>query len=518
MSDAPQLKSCMTCPSMLSPAEAQQFFGKNIGTPVCARFGKPIGSVHTKDRQRKEIAQAIARPCVEYGNPRPQSVDWSKAGFKVTLPDPEVIRFNRKAQQDVVRNCGSCEHFVREDKVLTELGFGTGLCAAKGKLLLPSRLVFEARDCDSRSIALNGVRTTTSGLMMLPEYDADFTLSTDPVKYHQQMKAKSVDPTVYMTDLDVTPEDEAAGIRAWRRIVDPTTENETHLPIFRRDYFDTEEQKLIPHTGDDEHPEDYVDFGFYTYKVAVLWRELDETPGAWGQAGVGKTEFGRYMAWLMQIPFVRVSITGSSELDDLAGSMRYSKEKGTYWIDGRVTQAWSKPCVLVVDEPNTGPPDVFQYLRPMFDNSKQLVLDQNEGETRDRHDHCYPIVAMNPAWDPKNVGTHEISDADANRLMHITFTLPPVQLEKEILVTRCSHDGYTPDPKVLDTVMAIAADVRKLCENDTLPITWGIRPQLKVIRATRWFDILQCYRMAIADFLEPEVQEQFMEVVNSHVE
>lgn len=510
-------KSCIGCPSFLTPAESQTFFMKNIGVPVCARFGKPIASIETTEKKRKEVAQAIAKTCDKHGEPRPSAPNWSEADFMVTFPDPDVLTFNRRAQQDNVRNCQTCEHFVREDVVLRDLGFGTGLCSAKGKLILPARATYAARDCTERSIALNGVRTNTDGLVMLPEYSADFTLSADPIKYHEQMKRRNVDPTEYASDLEVSPEDAAIGIRAWRRIEDPTTGNETHLPIFRREFFDEREQELIPATGDDEHPEDYVDFGFYVYKVAVLWRELDETPGAWGQAGVGKTEFGRHMAWLMQIPFVRVSITGSTELDDIAGKMRFENGE-TVWQDGRVTSAWSKPCVLVVDEPNTGQPDVFQFLRPMFDNSKQLVVDSNRGEHRDRNDHCYPIVCMNPAWDAKNVGTHEISDADANRLMHIMFSLPPERLEREILTTRCAHDDYQPSREILDTVMAIAADIRKLCEDDTLPVTWGIRPQLKVIRASRWFDLKTCYRMAIADFLEPQVQEEFMDVVNSHVE
>jgi len=511
-------KSCLTCPSYLTPQESQTFFNKNIGAPVCARFGKPIGSAHTTDKQRKEVAQAIAKTCSSHGEDRPNSVDWSEARFKVTFPDPEVLQFNRKTSQENVRNCQLCEHFVSEQVVAKDLGFGVGLCSAKGNLILPSRMTFEARDCEERSAGLNGVRTNTNGLVMLPEYSADFTLSTDPVKYHQQMKLHSVDPTLHETEYEVSDEDESGGIRAWRKVEDPNTGNATLLPIFRRDFFTEQEQAHIPKTGDDEHPEDYVDFGFYVYKVSVLWRELDETPGAWGQSGVGKTEFGRHMAWLMQVPFIRISVTGSSEIEDLAGSMRYSPEKGTYWQDGRVTKAWSSACVLVVDEPNTGPPDVFQYLRPMFDNSKQLVLDQNDGETRDRHEHCYPLVAMNPAWDSKNVGTHEISDADANRLMHITFTLPPERLEREILVTRCAHDNYAVDVDILDSVMRIAKDIRALCEEDTLPITWGIRPQLKVVRATRWFSMKEAYRMAIADFLEPTVQEQFMSVVDSHVE
>jgi len=518
MSNNDDNKSCFGCPSFLTEAEGTMFFSKNIGSPVCARFGKPIGSLKSTDRQRKEVAKAIANTCHMHGEPRPASPDWNEAQFTVALPDPQVLNFNQRKQQEVVRACNGCAHFVREDVVLEQMGYASGLCSAKGKLILGNRMTYEARGCDERSLALSGVRTDVDGIMMLPEYASDFTLSTDPVKYHQQMMLNMVDPTVYETDKDVTPEQEKSGIRAWRRVVDPATENETYLPIYRRDFFNPEEQAKIPATGDDEHPEDYIDHGFYVYKVAVLWCELDETPGVWGQAGTGKTELGRHLAWLMQVPFERISITGSTELDDLAGKMHYAPDKGTYWEDGRLVKAWSKPNVLVVDEPNTGPADVWQFLRPMTDNSKQLVLDQNAGERRPRHDDCYLMLAMNPAWDPKNVGTHVVGDADVNRLMHINIPMPPERLEREIIQKRCAHDDYEIKPDVLDTIMRIAVDIRALCEENTLPITWAVRPQLKVARATKWFDMETCYRMAVADFLDPDAQQQVMEVVNSHVD
>lgn len=510
--------NCLKCPSFMSTGEATAFFQKNTGAPMCARFGKPIGSVKSTDKQRSDIGKAIAKNCSKFGEPRPTQPDWSQASFIVALPDPEVIRFNQRKQQDVVRSCNTCAHFVREDVVGKEMGFATGLCSAKGKLLLSNRYTYEARNCEDRSIALSGVRTDVHGIMMLPEYSADFTLSTDPVKYHHQMMQNFVDPTVYETDREVTAEQAEHGIRAWRRIVDSATENETYLPIYRADYFSPEEREKIPQTGDDEHPEDYIDHGFYVYKVAVLWSELDETPGVWGQAGTGKTELFRHLAWLMQLPFERISITGSTELDDLAGKMHYKPDEGTYWQDGRLVQAWSKPNVLVVDEPNTGPADVWQFLRPMTDNSKQLVIDQNAGERRPRHDDCYLGLAMNPAWDPKNVGTHVVGDADVNRLMHISIPTPPEKLEREIIEKRCAHDGYDIPRERLDTIMRIAKDIRQLADDDALPITWAVRPQLKVARASKWFDLKTCYRMAVADFLEPESAQQVLDVVDSHVE
>jgi hypothetical protein len=157
-------------------------------------------------------------------------------------------------------------------------------------------------------------------------------------------------------------------------------------------------------------------------------------------------------------------------------------------------------------------------LRPCIDNSKQLVIDANNGESLDRDVDCFLGMAMNPAWDILNVGANVISDADANRLMHLFVEIPPPEIEKQIIKTRCSHDGWEIPEATLDAVMKIATDVRELSANGTLPITWGIRPQLKAARAMRWFDSITAYKMASADFLEPPQQQLLLDAVRTHTE
>jgi MoxR-like ATPase len=506
-------RSCFGCPSLLQPAEATQFFGKTVGTPMCARFGRPIGTMNSTQSQAEKVAKHIAKNCSQWGEPRPASVQWADLNLTVTMPDPDTIGAPR-VQPELVTACNGCGNFVRADVVAKDLGWAAGLCAAKGKLLLGNRYTYEARNCEERTFGR--VRDTVNNLIMLPEYDDGFQGSNDPVKQHFRNRRNFVDPTEYESDKEVSADDAAHGIRAWRALTDYDTGNVVHLPIYRVDYFSEEEQAKIPRTGDDEHPEDYVDHGGLTYKVAVLWTELDETPGFWGQPGTGKTEFFRYMAWLMCLPFERFSITNSTDLDDLAGKMLFEENQTKYQY-GRLPQAWMKPSVIVIDEPNTGPPDVWQFLRPLTDNSKQLVLDMNKGERLKRHDDCYLGMAMNPAWDMRNVGTTQIGDADANRLMHVYVELPPAELEREIIKTACAHDGWDIPAEKLTTVMDIASDIRALTDQGTLNISWAIRPQIKVARALRWFDYVTAYRMATADYLEPQAQQELLDAVRAHV-
>lgn len=513
MSTTDPNKSCLNCPSLL-PADDSHFFRKSIGAPVCARFGKPIGRATSSEVEKQNIARQFASTCPSYGEPRPGAPDWEQAKFTVMLPDPTVLG-KTPTSPDMVSSCAGCANFVREHVVASELGWTTALCAAKGKLLLANRYTLEARHCDVKDFG--SVRDTTLGLTFLPEYEDNFAGVADPVRAMRKALENFVDPRDYVTDREVDPKDEHK-IRAWRRVEDPVTGNSIFLPIYRRDFFPPEMQALIPTTGDDTHPEDYVDHGQYVFKAGVLWTELDETPALWGQAGTGKTEFFRHMAWLMQVPFHRFSIKGSTEVDELEGKMRYTEGVGTHFEYGRFAKAWQSACVMVVDEYNVGQPDVQQFLRPCIDNSKQLVIDANEGEHLDRDLDCYLGMAMNPTWDVLNVGANLISDADANRLMHYYVELPPEEIEKQILRKRCEHDGWEISEDKLATVMAIAADIRGLTGDQTLMITWGIRPQLKVARALRWFDWLSAYKMAVADFMEPQQRELLMDVVKTHVE
>lgn len=506
---------CWDCPSFLPPEQTPSKFKKSIGAPMCGRYGHVLGKPGLREEQAKKLQTHFASKCDAFGEPMPP-VPVSKS-FTVALPDLNARVETTSTQQGFCKSCAQCAKFIPERVVMRDFGWLAGMCSAKGKLILANQQVYEARDCEYR--IYGAVRETTTDINLLPEYDDAFQLSVDPVKSYFKNKGKIIEPHEYESDKEVSDDEKASGIRAWRKVADPNgSGNEVFLPVYDPDFFSDEERAKIPRSGDDEHPELYVDHFGGVYLAAVAWTELDETPAAWGEAGVGKTELARHLAWLMCIPFERISITAQTELDDLAGKMMFTQERGTYFNYGRLPRAWSKPCVLVIDEPNVGPPDVWQFLRPLTDNSKQMVLDMAEGERIKRHDDCYLMLAMNPAWDPKNVGAMPIGDADANRLFHLYIELPPESLEREIIANRVHLDGWEIDTDRLNMLMSIAKDLRGLADDDSLPITWGIRPQIKVARALRWFDPITAYRRAVGDYLEPEAQQVLLDAVRAHID
>jgi MoxR-like ATPase len=513
-----ETKSCLGCPSYLDKEGARELIGRPLNAPMCGRYGYVMGKPNSSTFELKKIAKDRAKSCDAHGLPKPAiPSDWRS---HVVLGDPDAREKRSKLtvqpeQRDLPRTCRQCEFYIPDYTVQSELGWPSSMCAAKGKLIL-SREREEAKDC---SFSLAGYpRTTTDNLFPLPEFSDEFSASVDPVKLWLKHNEKFIEPNEYETDQVVTPEQHEMGLRAWREIKDPQEFGDSvYIPVFRREYFSPVEQEKIPKTGDDEHPELYVDHAGLVYDIAVLWMEMDETPALWGEPGTGKTEAFRHIAWLMQIPFERISITASTELDDLAGKPQFSKEKGTWFQYGRVPKAWQKPCVMCVDEYNLGQSDVAQFLRPMIDNSKQLVLDMNEGEPLDRHDCCYIGTTNNPAWDVRNVGANVLGDADVSRLMHLSVELPPEELERKIIRDRVEVDGWTIDDDTLDTIMKIAKAIRDQCREGTLPISWGLRSQIQVARSSKWFDLLKSYRRAIADYMEPEARQVLLDQVKQYI-
>lgn len=510
-------RSCAACPSFLQADEVGSKFKKQIGAPMCARFGRVLGKVNTTPQQADKLYRYFAKDCDGFGKARPPvpppAHQWE---LTVALADPDAreIRDDDDPLKQRCTSCAMCVNRVTDEAVAEELGWTASLCASKGRLIFANRQVEEAKGCDFR--AYGPPRGSTGGIHLMPEYEDAFNASVDPIRSYFKDKDNFVDPTEYTSDAEVTESEKAHGIRAWREVHDQEgTGNVVLIPVYENGYFSPEELKKIPKTGEDAHPELYIDHCNAVYTVAVAWMKLDETPALWGVAGTGKTELYRHIAWLMQLPFERISITEETELDDIEGKMLFKPDVGTYPFYGRLPQAWSKPCVICIDEPNTGQPAVWQFLRPLTDNAKQLILDALEGENMDRHDDCYMGMAMNPAWDARNVGTSELGDADGSRLMHIFIPMPPPALEREIIRARVKLDGWEISDQQLDMMMNIASELRELSE-DTLTITWGVRNQIKVGRALRWFDPITAYRRGAADYLEPQQQEAMLDIVRAH--
>ncbi|QOR56234.1 AAA-ATPase [Gordonia phage Linetti] len=511
-------KTCGTCPhlvEMQDTAQQTRIYGRPVQMMTCRARGLVIGTQSMTSAQINERMETVGSVCQMHSKNTSDVIIAPSIGIGV--PKGPVASSGR------AKTCKACYFYIAPVAVGERFSLPMGACAFFGKLIPDQRAADIARQCAEakrgevtdvtahREAMLDSISLDPGLAKYLTPHDVPGGVG--PKLWNKDSVDTSIEPSTYPTDQPVSEKQDQAGIRAWRRITQD--DREVYIPIFKREIFSPEEQAKIPATGDQEHPETYIDHMGLTFTVAALWFKLDETPALHGKAGTGKTEFFRYMAWLMQIPFERISITGESEKDDLAGKM-FFEDNETVFKDGRIVAAWKKPNVVVLDEPNTGPPEVWQFIRPLTDNSKQLINDANEGEPVERNQFCFLGMAMNPAWDHRNVGAQVIGDADGSRLMHIFVDMPPEPLERQIIEERCSLDGYDIPKQTLDAIMKIAATIREMSNNDEVPLTWGIRNQIKVARATAWFPIEKAYNLAVLDYLEPETKAMVNNVVEQN--
>lgn len=520
--------SCLSCPSLIDSGQRQKLaIGTSSGAPMCGRFLRVLSQPNQPRDVATRVLADTAKGCSSYGqrvNITPlseTSYPLFQVGIDALAPTPTTNDTMTKP------SCTSCANYVNPVTVARHTGWSLPLCRAQGALMLPEREGY-ANNCGKFVVQI-GPRPTNplAGMSWLPIYSHSYG-TIDPVVEFKKATSNVVEAEDYETDRPVGPKAAAAGVRAWYRIVDPLGYGaDVYLPVFgpnahtidkdgvRSPLFTERERELIPHHTDDTRPHIYADHSGILYRFAVLWMKLDMTPAAWGQGGTGKTEIGRYLAWRMGLPYNRISIHGSTEVDDLAGKVLF-KGNETVPHYGALSTAWIRPGIITLDEPNTGPNDVWQLIRPLTDNSKTLLLPMLNDERLARNDYCFFYMAMNPAWDPRNSGTQDVADADNSRLAHIWFSLPPRPLEEEIIRQNCGLDGYVLPGDYMDAVMKTAADLRDASSDGRVGTTWGVRHNIKVARNLQFFPAQLSYRLAAGDAMDPQQLEQLMSIVRDH--
>lgn len=534
--------SCANCPSRMPEHTVQAVFAQNVGADVCRQFGHVLGRTGLTSSQHAGVMHVFAAACPlvkkvdpdETYYPAEPLTEPARPLAQVAMVNPDALATATEPEGRPL-NCRGCVHFVPKDVVYSELGWTAPMCSATGRLLFDNRLDEEAAVCVYGKFGDN--RDSTEGITLLKKYDdaeiAGVAIGTSLGAHVGLVGDDAKDPSEYVSDLPVSDEDRADGIRAWEIVHDPSGYGkDVTLPIKDLAYYTDEIERLeVPMAGEgDSPPELYVDHASLYYQTAALMvgskGALSYSPMFLGDAGGGKTEFGRYFAWRRVLPFHRIACRASTTYDELFGTWLYVNDE-TRFKPGRIVRAYARDGVIMVDEANTLEPELWQSMRPMTDDSKLLVLDNAAVPGPDGNLVTPPPVQKglwnflmfsgNHAWDPKYTGVEELSGADKSRIAPVHLDFPPETVERGILARRYLRDtGMTPKPKMLDDVMKIANELRSLAAQDGgLPISWGIREQIKVIRFLDYFPPRQAYRRAVADFLEPATRNLILGVVDA---
>lgn len=152
-----------------------------------------------------------------------------------------------------------------------------------------------------------------------------------------------------------------------------------------------------------------------------------------GETGTGKTSVIRYLASKTNNSFRRVNHNGGTSVEDLIGRTLVN-EKGTYWLDGVLTEAMRKGYWYLADEINASNADINFIYHSLLDDDGFIVLTENGGEIVKPHENFRFFGAMNPSAD--YVGVKELNKALMSRFIVVKTDFPNPAIEEKILIAR----------------------------------------------------------------------------------
>lgn len=523
--------SCDTCVHRVSDFDIKDVVGAMMkfgpGVDYCSKKHLPLGRPNMPPEQRTEVKVMFGKSCDVRDDP-PLPSNKIKGQPTSLIGTPTVFPTPRPDGVLAPADCSQCHHYLDPGEVQKYWGWEMGGCLAKG-ILIPTRQVTQtARDCgfgvhnaaDLHQAAID----PEEGFNLLPVYgSATVILKTNAAT---SSISPQPDPSVFMGDRAATAEDEAKGIRCWRKFEHPTAENKAAVwwPVFEPYWegFTDLERESIPQTGGSNHPELYVDHQNLMYYVGAAYANR-RSPVLIGQAGTGKTEFFRYAAWLCQMPYTRIPITSSSSNDDLMGKYLVTVDEGSHqsvtdFALGALPKLWERAGIVCIDEPNLGPKEVVERVRPLIDSDELLSLIEDLGQNLPRNEFRFLGFAMNPSWDLRYQGTNDMNEADLGRMAPFEVDYPEPNVERSILCNVCNANGFDITNEDLDLVMAMTEDMREASAPITgsLGFSWGMRIMIGVALGMKYYTLTEAVRFALADRLDPDEKATVMAFAKTH--
>jgi cobaltochelatase CobS len=217
-----------------------------------------------------------------------------------------------------------------------------------------------------------------------------------------------------------------------------------------------------------------------------------------GESGTGKTSAIRYLAHESKRGLRRVNLNGGTTADELVGRLLIN-DKGTYWVDGILTEAMRAGDFLVLDEINAALPEVLFVLQSIMDDDGYLVLTEKaDKEIVHKHVDFRLFATCNP---PEYAGTKEMNKALLSRFaICINADFPTAAKEKEIVK---EHLGDTvAESEMCLKLIELAGQTRKAKEIGTADYAINTRDILNTLRLADMVDPMEALSLAFSNKLD----------------
>lgn len=499
-------RSCLACPSFLTADEARAFFNEDgIRTPMCARFGKILGtpSISTLDGEpHGEAVIKSAAKCKEFGHVRPSVApgDFTPVIF---FPETKALEAVSSPSDEKALHCYKCVNSF------TSAEHGIVGCKPRGIQVLAGRIFNEATGCNWNKQRVGTELGIESGHKLLPPFDVSVAVKRRTKKATFGL----VSPGSYESDAPISDAHKGM-IRAWRSVELPKGKT-IHVPIFETSYFDEADQELIPKAGDSNaDPSLYVDHTGLLTKFASVSYKRDMVLTMVGEPGSGKTEGARFLAYTLNMPFRWIQYNEYTEPEQAIGLQQF-KHGETLFEPGELPLGWVKPCVFLSDEWNLPQEGIQQVYRSMFDNNRFLKI---FNERFPRHDYHFHVAAINPAWDFRNIGAKELASADVRRMSYHWMSMPDRKTCGDIIqATLIKIDGEGLGGAELKALFDIGEDMRVMARDGKIPHHWTLGQDLKVARLLLDWSMVDAFKIAYLDYLDPQTAEVVMSTIKTRI-
>jgi cobaltochelatase CobS len=256
----------------------------------------------------------------------------------------------------------------------------------------------------------------------------------------------------------------------------------------------------------------FIDHGDILKTIAIAIR--DNMPLLMiGESGTGKTSAIRFLANKTNNGLRRVNLNGGTTADELVGRLLMN-EKGTYWVDGILTEAMRNGEWIVLDEINAALPEVLFVLQSIMDDDGYLVLTEKDNkEIVYKHKDFRLFATCNP---PEYAGTKEMNKALLSRFaICINAEFPPTEKELEIIE---NHLGNTiANSEMAIKLVGLANETRKAKENGTAEYAINTRDILNTLKLVQFTDPIEALGLAFANKLEPADNKALKVIAKLHL-
>lgn len=204
-----------------------------------------------------------------------------------------------------------------------------------------------------------------------------------------------------------------------------------------------------------------------------------------GETGVGKTLAVRYLAWRTNNGLRRVNLNGATTVDEFLGKLLIN-ERGTYWVNGVLTEAMLAGDWILLDEINATLPEIAFCLHSLLDDDRMVVLMEYDGRIVRPHPNFRLFASMNPSEEGRYGGTKTLNEALLDRFP-IVLRMDYLGEDQEVeAVIAQSGNG---DQATVRKMVRMANDVRAAIRNEKVFGAFSTRRVIDWARMSLAFDV-----------------------------